>query len=138
MCDRVNGGEGIVLRDDLFTAFVLADRPGWVLYATNRHGDWTWGMTDEEAAAFGPFLKRLSSALREATDATHIYYVGLGENTLHFHGILASRYQPFAKDIQAALAARGAEIADAAAADAVATKLRGLLGADTASAQVPT
>jgi diadenosine tetraphosphate (Ap4A) HIT family hydrolase len=127
MCDRANGSDGIILRDDHFTAFGLADRPGWVLYATNRHSDWIWGLTDDEAAAYGPFLKRLSGALKEASGTSHIYYVGLGENSLHFHGILAARYEPFAKDIQSALAVRGGEIADAAAAGTIADKLQDLL-----------
>ncbi|MCU1362150.1 MAG: hypothetical protein JWN99_3439 [Ilumatobacteraceae bacterium] len=134
MCDRANGAEGIILRDEHFTAFGLADRPGWVLYATNRHSDWAWGLTDDEAAAYGPFLKRLSGALKQASGTSHIYYVGLGENSLHFHGILASRYEPFAKDIQASLASRGGEIADAPAAAAIADSLREILANDGASA----
>jgi diadenosine tetraphosphate (Ap4A) HIT family hydrolase len=133
MCDRTAGAEGIILRDEHFSAFSLADRPGWVLYATNRHGDWAWGLTDDEAAAYGPFLKRLSSALKQASGTSHIYYVGLGENSLHFHGILASRYEPFAKDIQAALAQRGNEIADSDAAGAIADTLRDLLAQDGTS-----
>jgi diadenosine tetraphosphate (Ap4A) HIT family hydrolase len=124
MCDRVNAREEVIYRDDHFSAFALADRPGWVLYATNEHSDWMWGLDPAQAAAFGPFLQRVSSALKEVADVSHVYYVGLGENGLHFHGILAARYEPFAKDIQAALAQRGVEIADVERAGAIATALR--------------
>src|ERR1039458_8309458 len=95
ICARVSSGDGLIYGDANFSAFALADRPGWGLYAANRHGEWTWGLTDDEAAGLGPFLRVVSGALKDAAATSHIYYVGLGENTLHFHGILASRHQPF-------------------------------------------
>jgi diadenosine tetraphosphate (Ap4A) HIT family hydrolase len=137
MCDRLAASEAILLDDEHFVAFELGDRPGWVLFASKRHGEWTWDLTDDEAAAFGPLLKRLSSALKQAADTSHIYYVGLGENTLHFHGILASRHQPFAKDIQAALAQRGGEVADARAASQIGERLRQLLDSELTTRKEP-
>jgi len=124
MCERVSSSEGIVYRDGTFTAFGLADRPGWVLYATDRHGDWTWGMTEDEASGYGPFLRRMTAAVKAATGATHVYYLGLGENSLHFHGLLVARCEPFAKDIQAAMAERGAAVADEAEARRLADAIR--------------
>jgi hypothetical protein len=109
----VASGDGLIYADGVFSVYGLADRPGWVLYATDRHGEWLWGLSDAEAAGLGPFLKVVSAALKEASGAPLIYYVGLGENTVHYHGILTARYEPFAKDIQTALAERGAEVADA-------------------------
>jgi diadenosine tetraphosphate (Ap4A) HIT family hydrolase len=127
ICTRVAGDEGVVRRSASFTAFALADRPGWIMYATTRHGDWLWGLTDQEAEEMGPFVRRLAGAIRDAAGTSHVYYVGLGENSLHFHGILAARYEPFAKDIQAALAQRGNEMADAADAQRVIDRLRNAL-----------
>jgi diadenosine tetraphosphate (Ap4A) HIT family hydrolase len=121
LCAQVASGERLIYSDANFSAFALADRPGWVLYATNRHGDWIWGLSDEEANDLGPFLRTVSAALKEAADTTHIYYVGLGENSLHFHGILAARHQAFAKDIQSALAHRGKEVSDEAGAAHIAS-----------------
>jgi hypothetical protein len=94
------------------------------MYAAKRHGDWIWGLTNEEAGDLGPFLRSVASALKEATGTTRVYQVGLGENSLHYHGILAASYEPFGKEIQAALATAGEAIADPERADLIASVIK--------------
>jgi diadenosine tetraphosphate (Ap4A) HIT family hydrolase len=124
ICERLASNEGVVYASKKFAALAMPTQPGWVLYATKRHGDWIWDLDETEAEELGPFLRRVAAGLKEVTGTTHIYYMGLGENSLHFHGILASRYEPFAKDIQAALAQRGKEIADQPEAEKIASALQ--------------
>lgn len=130
ICGMLDSGENVIYDDGLFSVMSLSDRPGWVLYGANRHGDWIWGLTDEEADGLGRFLRKVAGALRDITGTSHIYYTGLGENSLHYHGILAARYEPFAKDIQAALASRGGEVADGVAAERIVSSLKEKLQAD--------
>lgn len=122
VCALVEGDDALY-RGETFSAFTLAGRPGWVMFATNRHGEWAWGFTDQEAQQFGPVLAMLSDVVRTAAETSHVYYVGLGENTLHFHGILMPQHLPFAKDVQAALASSGQAVND----DAEAARLRALM-----------
>jgi diadenosine tetraphosphate (Ap4A) HIT family hydrolase len=124
ICGMLEAGNNLIYSDGYFSAFALADRPGWVLYGCNRHGEWIWGLTDEEAEDLGRFVRSIAGAMKEATGTTHIYYIGLGENSLHYHGILAARHEPFAKDIQAALAARGGEVANQEAAARIVSAMR--------------
>jgi diadenosine tetraphosphate (Ap4A) HIT family hydrolase len=112
ICGMVETGSNLIYSDDYFSVFSFFDRPGWVLYGCNRHAEWIWGLTDEEADDFGRFLRTVAGALKEVTETTHIYNTGMGENSLHFHGILAARYQPFAKDVMTAMMTRGGEVAD--------------------------
>lgn len=86
------------------------------MYAANRHGEWMWDLTPDEACTFGPFLQGLSAALKDACGTSHVYHVARGEQTSHLHGILTPRYAPLGEDLSAALVQRGTEIADPAAA----------------------
>ena len=107
ICELVSAAKPaeLIHRDDHWSAFAFAGVPGWVMFATNRHCDWLWGFTTEEATALGPLLSRLSAAVRNAASAERVYYAGLGENSLHFHGVLLPRTDD---DLSIELALHGA------------------------------
>lgn len=83
--------ERIVHHDEHWTALITGEVPGWVMFAANRHAEWLWDMSAGEQAGLGPLLAKLSSALRVAAGAERVYFVGLGENSIHCHGLLLSR-----------------------------------------------
>jgi len=81
----------VVFEDELWSAGVAGGIPGWIRLQTKRHGDWSWGLTSEEATSFGPVLARLSSALRDVCGAETVYTIALGDNSMHFHTLLIPR-----------------------------------------------
>ena len=84
--------QDLIYQDDLWTATVAQDAPGWIMVQANRHGeDWLWGLTSSEAGSLGPLLKRLTRALKEVSNANRVYLQALGENSLHFHALLIPR-----------------------------------------------
>jgi diadenosine tetraphosphate (Ap4A) HIT family hydrolase len=67
------------------------DVPGWIVVSTEDHVEGLWSLTSEQAASFGPVARRLSDAIRSATNAECVYLVALGESQPHFHFLLAAR-----------------------------------------------
>ena len=47
--------------------------------------------TDEEAAAYGPMLKRCSAVVKQVTGCDRVYMIGFGEGARHMHVHLAPR-----------------------------------------------
>lgn len=84
--------ESVVYETDLWTATLALDVPGWLLVAANRHNqDWSWGLSDQEAATLGPLVRLLSATARAEAGAERVYLMGVGENQRHFHFLLLSR-----------------------------------------------
>jgi hypothetical protein len=83
----------------------------------------------------GPVKRHICDRLSAGKGIVH-YYVGLGKNSLHFHGILAARYEPFAKDLQTAFAQRGAEVADQDKSQRIANAVREKLSAPGRARQI--
>ncbi len=65
---------------------------GWMLLIARRHVAGPGYFADDEAAAFGPMLRRCAGALQEVTGALRIYTAALGELHPHFHAHLVPRY----------------------------------------------
>lgn len=63
--------------------------PGWLVVVSKRHVESLDALTHEEAAALGPLLRRLTSALKDVTGAVKTYIAlfaeGAGFRHLHVH-----------------------------------------------------
>jgi diadenosine tetraphosphate (Ap4A) HIT family hydrolase len=60
---------------------------------TRAHRDSLWTMSDAEAAALGPFLRRLSNAIVEGLDAERVYItMWVDAPPHHLHIVLWPRY----------------------------------------------
>jgi diadenosine tetraphosphate (Ap4A) HIT family hydrolase len=114
---RAAQDETLIHRDELWTATLSGDVPGWVMLIANRHSDdWLWGLTPEESTSLGPMLVRLSSVTRQVTNAERIYLMSFGENTQHFHLLLLSRFADTSMDARGiALLGSGPNLANAIA-----------------------
>lgn len=132
VCDGIAtaSAETELLVDEAWSARAVTDVPGWVMLATRRHGDWTWGLSDAEAASFGPVLRRLSDAVRKAANAERVYVMALGENSLHYHLVLLPRSADLAPELRGpALLGSSEALADRAEAQRVAAEIRRELSA---------
>jgi len=86
VCDGLAGAEDRVVYDDpAWRAFQVAEVPGWVMLAPKEHVEGMWGLSDEQSARFGPALRDLSAAVKQATGADRVYLMYLGESAKHFH-----------------------------------------------------
>ena len=59
--------------------------PGWLVVIAKRHVESFAELTEAEAAAFGPFLHRVSRALQEVTGAVKTYTILFAEHSEHPH-----------------------------------------------------
>mmetsp|Transcript_14244 Transcript_14244/g.46489 ORF Transcript_14244/g.46489 Transcript_14244/m.46489 type:complete len:399 (-) Transcript_14244:98-1294(-) len=64
---------------------------GWCMLHTKRHVASPADFDDDEAAEFGPVLRRVQAALLAATDAPRIYACAMAETSPHFHMHLVPR-----------------------------------------------
>ena len=108
--------------------------PGWIMVATTRHGEWSWGMTPEEANSMGSMVAKASQAIREVCDAERVYMIGLGENSVHFHFLLIPRSMSdterlLDQSVHETLRTLNEKMADSGEADATAAKLRSFVTA---------
>jgi diadenosine tetraphosphate (Ap4A) HIT family hydrolase len=91
------GGE-LVVEDEYLLAFhapASAEEPaylGYLFVETRRHVAELGDLTDEEAAALGRLVARLSSALVRAGGADHVYAAVIGDRARHFHLHLVGRH----------------------------------------------
>jgi diadenosine tetraphosphate (Ap4A) HIT family hydrolase len=65
---------------------------GWVTLHAKRHVPNPADFTEEEAAAFGPVLRRVCASVRAATGCERVYVAGLGESHPHVHVHVVPRY----------------------------------------------
>jgi diadenosine tetraphosphate (Ap4A) HIT family hydrolase len=77
--------EAIVYDQGPWTAYKMADAPGWISLGTKRHGEGIWTLTDEEAASLGPAARSVAAALMEVTGAELVHNVYLGTGAKHYH-----------------------------------------------------
>jgi len=85
---------GFVYEDDLFVA-TIPDKtpvPGWLIVSLKRHElPLTSRLSDAEAAALGPLLRRLVAAAATAVNAERVYNTLFGEGAAHWHMLVATR-----------------------------------------------
>lgn len=74
--------------------------PGWLVALPLRHATSFDELTEPEAAAFGPLVKRCSAALREVTGCTKVYVIFFAEaeGFAHLHVHLVPRMPWFGPD----------------------------------------
>jgi diadenosine tetraphosphate (Ap4A) HIT family hydrolase len=65
---------------------------GYLMVEPTRHVARLGELTDDEAAAIGWLVNRLSAALRESEGAEHVYSFVFGDRVQHLHVHLAPRY----------------------------------------------
>jgi diadenosine tetraphosphate (Ap4A) HIT family hydrolase len=99
-CDLLEGRQSVpggrVLEDDHWVAehCLGAFGVGAFVAKTRVHRDSLWTMSDEEAAALGPFLRRLSAAIVEALGAERVYVtMWVDAPPHHLHLVLWPRYR---------------------------------------------
>ena len=103
----------IVHRDDLWTATMVTEVPGWLMLCVNRHAEGGWSLTPDEAAAFGPLYVAVSTAIRQVCDAERVYLLYVGENALHFHALALPRQADTPPDLWGpGIVARSPELAN--------------------------
>lgn len=127
VCAMLADDTRVVHCDGGLRVLTVPDRPGWLMLATQEHGDWLFDLDDQDAGALGRVLRDAARTVRELTGSDRVYYVGLGENSSHVHGLLTARQPGLGGDIQQALVARGAELADATAGASFAAAAREML-----------
>jgi diadenosine tetraphosphate (Ap4A) HIT family hydrolase len=116
ICDlrKAIPSESLVYVDDVWTANLVLDVPGWIMVSANRHsGDWLWGLSDHEASTLGPLVRRLTAAAKAEADVERVYMLGFGEQWQHFHFMLLSRRASTPADFRGpGILAHAAELAD--------------------------
>jgi diadenosine tetraphosphate (Ap4A) HIT family hydrolase len=65
---------------------------GYIVVESKRHAPGFADLTDEEAAAVGVAIARVSRALRASEGAEHVYLLVIGHHTPHLHVHLVPRY----------------------------------------------
>lgn len=65
---------------------------GWFMLVSRRHLGGPADLSDAEAAAFGPTLRRVSQAIKSVTGAPKVYAIAFGEGAPHLHVHLIPRY----------------------------------------------
>ena len=75
----------VVLDEDAWLAYNIADVPGWIMLASREHVEGAAGLGDGAASSFGPIARRIDRAVRAATGAERVHLVFLGDTARHFH-----------------------------------------------------
>lgn len=85
--------DAIVFRDETWSCEVAAgyDVPGWYILRVRRHAEGWEGLLPAELAGFGAHCEQLSSAIKDALGASHVYFMSFGENYPHFHFLVTAR-----------------------------------------------
>jgi diadenosine tetraphosphate (Ap4A) HIT family hydrolase len=98
-CDLLEGRQNVpgghVLENDHWVAehCVGAFGVGAFVVKTRAHRDSLWAMTEEEAAALGPFMQRVSAAIVEGMGAERVYVtMWVDAPPHHLHLVLWPRY----------------------------------------------
>ena len=89
---------GAIFEDD--TIYVGAAQPdadgttylGYVFVEPKRHAPTLADLTDEEGAALGRTVARMSRAMRDVLGVVHVYAFVFGDNAPHVHIHLIGRY----------------------------------------------
>ena len=84
----------VAWEDDLWIVrhhMLPAPLPGWFMLVSRRHLGGPADLSDAEAAAFGPTLRRVSAAIKAVTGAPKVYAIAFGEGSPHLHVHLVPR-----------------------------------------------
>ena len=90
ICELVAGGSA-VWSDEHWVVCPASGGVGCFLVMSRRHAVGVWNLSDDEAAGYGPLLKRLGTAIRELCPADRVYIVTYGEGFPHFHAAVMPR-----------------------------------------------
>jgi hypothetical protein len=88
-----SSGDRVLYRYPEWTVGTIPERnvPGWILVWGNRHTVGLASMSRSEAAGFGGVLAAVGAAITEVVRPVRVYFISLGENYEHLHGILLAR-----------------------------------------------
>lgn len=116
--------ELVAWEDDLWIVrhhMLPAPLAGWFMLVSRRHLGGAADLSDAEAAAFGPEIRRVSQAIKAVTGAPKVYAIAFGEGAPHLHVHLIPRYADRADTAAWKLADvyRGVERGEIPAADPV-------------------
>jgi diadenosine tetraphosphate (Ap4A) HIT family hydrolase len=124
---------GIVYEDEHFVATIAHTTPvpGWLILYLRRHElPMTSRLSDGEAAALGPVLRRLVGAIVESAAAVRVYNTLFGEGAQHWHMLLAARVASVpVEDRQVELIRKASNYADLDEAVRVAADIKQALAA---------
>ena len=83
----------VVFRGDMWSCEVASgyDVPGWYILRLRRHAEGWDELTSAELAEFGVRCAQLSTAIKQALGASHVYFMNFGENYPHFHFLVTAR-----------------------------------------------
>jgi diadenosine tetraphosphate (Ap4A) HIT family hydrolase len=124
ICAKVaQAGDTAVYEDENWIG-MPSERVGWVMLAARQHAEWTWGLTEAQAASFGPAVSRISNTLRNVAGTNKVYLIGLGEAAIHCHFLLIPRIEELGADVRAALRKWGDIATDAGTSTRMANSLR--------------
>ena len=87
--------ELVAWEDDLWILrhhMLPAPLVGWFMLVSRRHLGGPAELSDAEAAAFGPAIRKASQAIKAATGAPKVYAIAFGEGAPHLHVHLIPRY----------------------------------------------
>lgn len=87
--------ELVAWEDDLWIVrhhMLPAPLAGWFLLVSRRHLGGPADLSDGEAAAFGPAIRRVSQAIKAVTGAPKVYAIAFGEGSPHLHVHLIPRH----------------------------------------------
>jgi hypothetical protein len=134
ICERLRGDPppgGWVHADQHFVVGVSAgaEIPGWLMIHLRRHvPPITSELSDAEARALGPLLKRLCAAIETTTGAARVYQVVWGEYLPHWTMLLAVRGEEIGPEgRRVELIANRARYVDVEAAAAAARRVAAVL-----------
>lgn len=83
----------VVFRDETWSCEVAPgyDVPGWYILRLRRHAEGWEELVPAELEGFGARCEHLSSAIKHALGASHVYFMSFGENYPHFHFLVTAR-----------------------------------------------
>ncbi len=84
----------VVFRDETWSCEVAPgyEVPGWYILRVRRHAEGWEGLLPAELAGFGSRCQLLSSAIKDALAASHVYFMNFGENYPHLHFLVTARH----------------------------------------------
>lgn len=99
ICAKQANSPDIVWQDELVSISHMVRHPdgtdnylGYYMLETRRHVKGMYDATEEEMAAVGVMLRRLSRAMKQVLGAAHVYAFFIGEGVDHLHAHVVARY----------------------------------------------
>lgn len=99
ICAKQANSPDIVWQDEMVSVSHMVRHPdradnylGYYMLETRRHVKGMYDASEEEMAAVGVMLRRLSRAMKEVLGAAHVYAFFIGEGVDHLHAHVVARY----------------------------------------------